>query len=31
MNPYRGWEIFPKSLYDIGMRIKTEYGNLPGS
>ena len=29
MNPYRGWEIFPKSLYDIGMRIKTEYGNLP--
>ena len=29
MNPYRGWEIYPKSLYDIGMRIRREYGNLP--
>lgn len=28
MNPYRGWEIYPKSLYDIGMRIKREYGNI---
>lgn len=28
MNPYRGWEIYPKSLYDIGMRIKNEYGNI---
>ncbi len=28
MNPYRGWEIYPKSLYDIGMRIKEEYGNI---
>lgn len=28
MNPYRGWEIYPKSLYDLGMRIKSEYGNI---
>lgn len=28
MNPYRGWEIYPKSLYDVAMRIKNEYGNI---
>ncbi len=28
MNPYRGWEINPKSLYDAAMRIKDEYGNI---
>ena len=28
MNPYRGWEIYPTRLYDIGMRIKNEYGNI---
>ncbi|MGN1249485.1 MAG: glycoside hydrolase family 1 protein [Candidatus Spyradocola sp.] len=28
MNPFRGWEIYPRSLYDIGMRIKNEYGNI---
>lgn len=28
MNPYRGWEIYPRSLYDIGMRIKREYHNI---
>lgn len=28
MNPFRGWEIYPKSLYDIGKRIQREYGNI---
>ncbi|MDF9823855.1 beta-glucosidase/6-phospho-beta-glucosidase/beta-galactosidase [Breznakia sp. PF5-3] len=28
MNPYRGWEIYPKALYDAAMRIKNEYGNI---
>lgn len=28
MNPYRGWEIYPKALYDVAMRIKNEYGNI---
>lgn len=28
MNPYRGWEIFPKSIYDIAMNIKENYGNV---
>lgn len=26
-NADRGWEIYPQAIYDIGMRIKTEYGN----
>jgi beta-glucosidase/6-phospho-beta-glucosidase/beta-galactosidase len=28
MNPYRGWEIYPKALYDVAMRIKNQYGNI---
>ena len=28
MNIYRGWEIYPKSIYDIAMRVKNEYGNI---
>lgn len=28
MNPYRGWEIYPKGLYDIGKNIKDNYGNI---
>ncbi|MGO4076420.1 6-phospho-beta-glucosidase, partial [Staphylococcus aureus] len=28
MNPFRGWEIYPKIVYDMGMRIKEEYGNI---
>lgn len=28
MNPYRGWEIYPKIIFDMGMRIKEEYGNV---
>lgn len=29
MNPYRGWEIYERGLYDIAMRIKAEYNNIP--
>ena len=29
INPWRGWEIYPKGIYDIAMRIKNEYGNIP--
>lgn len=29
MNKSRGWEIFPELVYDMGMRIKNEYGNIP--
>ncbi|SDC93258.1 beta-glucosidase [Terribacillus halophilus] len=29
MNPYRGWEIYPSIIYDMGMRMKEEYGNMP--
>ncbi|MBQ0065511.1 MAG: glycoside hydrolase family 1 protein [Firmicutes bacterium] len=29
MNPYRGWEIYPKAIYDIAMDIKNNYGNIP--
>jgi len=28
MNPSRGWEIYPKALYDTAMRIKDEYQNI---
>ncbi|ARA98337.1 glycoside hydrolase family 1 protein [Geobacillus thermodenitrificans] len=28
MNPYRGWEIYPKIMYDFAIRIKEEYGNI---
>ena len=27
MNPYRGWEIYPRIMYDFGMRMKKEYEN----
>ncbi len=29
MNKSRGWEIYPRIVYDMAMRIKTEYGNIP--
>lgn len=29
MNPYRGWEIYPKGIYDIAMMIKEDYNNIP--
>ncbi|MCG0276748.1 MAG: glycoside hydrolase family 1 protein [Thermosediminibacteraceae bacterium] len=29
MNVYRGWEIYEKGIYDVLMRIKNEYGNIP--
>ncbi|MGL5042915.1 MAG: glycoside hydrolase family 1 protein [Culicoidibacterales bacterium] len=29
MNPHRGWEIYPQIVYDMAMRLKNEYGNLP--
>ncbi len=28
MNPYRGWEIYPKGIYDIAINIKENYGNI---
>lgn len=28
INPYRGWEIYPNAIYDIGMNIKNNYGNI---
>lgn len=28
INPHRGWEIYEQGVYDIGMRIKEEYGNI---
>lgn len=29
VNKYRGWEIYPEALYDIGMLIKNDYDNIP--
>lgn len=29
MNNSRGWEIYPKIVYDIGYYLKDNYGNLP--
>ncbi|WP_217588073.1 glycoside hydrolase family 1 protein [Lentibacillus saliphilus] len=29
MNPYRGWEIYEKGLYDIAINLKENYGNIP--
>ena len=29
MNPYRGWEIYEKGIYDIAKNIKDNYGNIP--
>lgn len=28
MNPYRGWEIYPKAIYDIAINIKENYNNI---
>ena len=28
MNPYRGWEIYPKGIYDIAINIKDNYNNI---
>ena len=28
MNIYRGWEIYPKGIYDFGMKMKKEYPKL---
>lgn len=28
MNIYRGWEIYPKAMYDIAMNLKENYGNV---
>ena len=28
MNPYRGWEIYPRGIYDIAMNIKENYNNI---
>jgi 6-phospho-beta-glucosidase len=29
MNPFRGWEIYAKGLYDFAMILKNEYNNIP--
>ncbi len=29
MNIYRGWEIYPQTMYDIAMRVKNEFDNIP--
>lgn len=29
MNASRGWEIYPKIIYDMAMRIKNDYRNIP--
>lgn len=28
MNPYRGWEIYEKGIFDIMMNLKENYGNI---
>lgn len=28
-NPYRGWEIYEKGIYDICTNVRTEYDNIP--
>lgn len=28
MNPYRGWEIYPRGIYDIAINIRDNYGNI---
>lgn len=28
MNTSRGWEIYPQIMYDMAMRLKSEYGNI---
>lgn len=29
VNKSRGWEIYPKGIYDTLMRLKNDYGNIP--
>ena len=29
VNPYRGWEIYPKAIYDIAKNVQENYGNIP--
>lgn len=29
INPYRGWEIYERAVYDIAIDIKERYGNIP--
>lgn len=29
MNPYRGWEIYAKGVYDLLVNLKAHYGNIP--
>ncbi|GBU10730.1 cryptic 6-phospho-beta-glucosidase [Erysipelotrichaceae bacterium] len=28
MNPHRGWEIYPKGIYDLAINIRDNYGNI---
>ncbi|WP_300258998.1 glycoside hydrolase family 1 protein [Clostridium sp.] len=28
MNPHRGWEIYPKAIYDIAKNVQENYGNI---
>ncbi|WP_057914627.1 glycoside hydrolase family 1 protein [Peribacillus muralis] len=28
MNPHRGWEIYPRIMFDMAMRMMNEYGNI---
>ncbi|TLG76528.1 glycoside hydrolase family 1 protein [Culicoidibacter larvae] len=28
MNPYRGWEIYPRGIYDIAKNVQENYGNI---
>jgi len=29
MNKYRGWEIYPKAIYDIAINVRDNLGNIP--
>ncbi|QCR35139.1 glycoside hydrolase family 1 protein [Nissabacter sp. SGAir0207] len=29
MNPSRGWEIYPRIIYDMALRLKRDYRNIP--
>jgi len=29
INPYRGWEIYPKALYDVAIMMRDQYKNIP--
>jgi len=29
MNPYRGWEIYPKAIYDVAINVRDNYDNIP--